>query len=168
MLLLPWVLAAARPPDSHTSHSPYSHVIVLGQYDLSSNMESIQMKSVVGVSRADAATGLGWGCSSATQLCPEGGDEALQFFSSGHHKPQLEPLQPQQGHCPAEALPMCPLSTWLCSEITAALRVGDVTCNGHQPGHEVASTCWSHQHQLLQERKHGARRAQHEQARLGL
>lgn len=59
MLLLPRVLAAACPPDSLTSRSPYSHVVVLGEYDRGSNTESVQVKTVVRVSRADAAVVLG-------------------------------------------------------------------------------------------------------------
>ncbi|XP_063190122.1 chymotrypsin-like protease CTRL-1 isoform X1 [Chroicocephalus ridibundus] len=45
-LLPPRVLAAMRPPDSCTSCSPYSHVVVLGEYDLTSNSESVQVKTV--------------------------------------------------------------------------------------------------------------------------
>ncbi|XP_009468730.1 PREDICTED: chymotrypsin-like protease CTRL-1 [Nipponia nippon] len=37
-----WVVTAA-----HCEFNPYSHVVVLGEYDLSSNRESIQVKTVV-------------------------------------------------------------------------------------------------------------------------
>ncbi|KAI6077486.1 Chymotrypsin-like protease CTRL-1 [Aix galericulata] len=49
-----WLPRGSLTPP-HTSCSPYSHVVVLGEYDRSSGSEAVQVKTVTKVSRVDAA-----------------------------------------------------------------------------------------------------------------
>ncbi|XP_040982203.1 chymotrypsin-like protease CTRL-1 isoform X1 [Aquila chrysaetos chrysaetos] len=133
-----WVVTAA-----HCEFNPYSHVVILGQYDRNSNTESTQVKTVVRVSRADVATVLRQDCSSAPQLLKEGRDETLHYFSAGHHEPQLGPLHAQQRHHPAEALLARPAGTPCVPRLPPPCQPG----SAHQPPvrHHRLGT---HQHQL--------------------
>ncbi|XP_055674762.1 chymotrypsin-like protease CTRL-1 isoform X1 [Falco peregrinus] len=137
-----WVITAA-----HCEFNPYSHIVVLGEYDRSSNAESVQVKTVSRVSQAEVAAVLGQGCSSALGLLLQGRDGVLHNFSAGHHKPQLEPLHLEQRHHPAEALLACPAGTPCGPCLPAPHQPG----SAHQPPvrHHWLGT---HQHQLYEHR----------------